>query len=292
MYSTHQTTSTVLAFAFLYGLLLLHSIDKLQAQSTDRPVPPPDAVGRPPNITRSPENDEFGRGVVRAMRRTMPASSKTGRMTIRLSLDEKGKLHEIQVVRSQSDAQLEKMLLNAAKETSFPTPPLGSTIADRTFLVTYIYGNEPEKKAAGGTLKHPTAKEYVDHFGGTIVPPGKFEIEGHPVVCGSRPTALDAHLDDYSAAYRQFLIVNPGRFEKLSPTLKHWTFGVACGFALFGPDPTGADCYAVRRGKKEGWLSDEGVEQICTFILPTRGRYNQVPGPERCQRLRQCYREN
>lgn len=213
-------------------------------------------------------------------------------MTIRLSLDEKGKLHEIRVIKTEGDPQMEKMLLNAAKETSFPTPPSGSTAADRTFLVTYIYGSGPEKKVTAGTHKHPTPKEYVDRFGGTIVPPGKFEVEGHPVVCGSRPTVLDTHLDDQTAAYLQFLIVNPDRFGKLSPTLKLWTFGVACGFALFGPDPTGADCYAVRRGKKEGWLSDEGIEQICAFILPTRGVHNQVPAPERCQRPRTCYRKN
>src|SRR5262249_48334318 len=43
------------------------------------------SVGRPPNITRSGENDEFGRGVVRALRRTMPGpSGVAGRVTIRL----------------------------------------------------------------------------------------------------------------------------------------------------------------------------------------------------------------
>jgi TonB family protein len=140
--------------------------------------------------------------------------------------------------------------------------------------------------------QRPTPKEYVDHVGGTIVPAGKFEVEGRPAACGSRPTVLDYHLDDITAAYPQFPIVNPARFAKLSPTLKLWTFGVACGFALFGPDPTGADCYAVRRGKKEGWLSDQAVDEICTFLLPTTaGRYKQVPGPERCERLRRCYRQ-
>jgi TonB family protein len=69
----------------------------------------------------------------------MPVSSRTGRVTIRLSLDEKGRLHEIRVIKTTGDAQLEKMIFNAAKGTSFPAPPVGSTIADRTFKVTYIY---------------------------------------------------------------------------------------------------------------------------------------------------------
>lgn len=140
--------------------------------------------------------------------------------------------------------------------------------------------------------KGPTPQEYVAHVGGKIVPPGKFEVDGRTVACGSRSTVLDSHLQDITAAYPQFAIVNPERFAKLSPTLKLWSFSVACGFALLGPDPKRADCYAIRRGKKEGWLLEQGVEQICTYILPTTGRrHNQVPGPERCERMRQCYRE-
>jgi len=138
----------------------------------------------------------------------------------------------------------------------------------------------------------PSPQEYVKYFGGKIIPPGKFEIDGKTVACGSRATILDSHLQDITAAYRQFAIVNPERFAKLSPTLKLWSFTVACGVALLGPQPTRADCYEVRRGKKEGWLSEEGMEQICTFIHPTPGRLdNQVPGPERCMRMRRCYRE-
>jgi putative tryptophan/tyrosine transport system substrate-binding protein len=74
------------------------------------------------------------------------------------------------------------------------------------------------------------------------------EIDSLWMQADSRPTVLDYHLDVITAAYPQFPIVNPTRFAKLSPTLKLWTFGVACGFALFGPDPTGADWFAVTRG--------------------------------------------
>src|SRR5581483_1038296 len=41
------------------------------------------AVMRPPGITRSGENDDFARGVIRALRRTMPASNIPTRVTIR-----------------------------------------------------------------------------------------------------------------------------------------------------------------------------------------------------------------
>jgi TonB family protein len=95
---------------------------------------------RPPGITRSGENDEFGRGVIRALRQTMPgARNSTGRVTIRFFLSEAGNLVEVQIVRSSGDSYLDQSVVFAAKQTSFPLPPSGSTVPDRTFLVTYVY---------------------------------------------------------------------------------------------------------------------------------------------------------
>ena len=95
------------------------------------------AVMRPPNVTRSGENDEFGRGVIRALRKTMPVA--LGRVTVRLLLSETGNLTQQQLVRSSGDPILVQNVMFAARQSSFPIPPAGSTVSDRTFLVTYIY---------------------------------------------------------------------------------------------------------------------------------------------------------
>jgi protein TonB len=98
------------------------------------------AVMRPPNVTRSGENDEFGRGVIRALRRTMPEARDTlGRVTVRFLLSETGNLIQLQLVRSSGDPILDQNVVFAARQSSFPIPPAGATLADRTFLVTYIY---------------------------------------------------------------------------------------------------------------------------------------------------------
>lgn len=99
----------------------------------------PTGASRPSQITQSPENHEFGRGVIRAMKGTMPKSSTIGRITIKLLLDEKGKLQEIRTVKMEGDAQMERMVLDAARRTRFPMPPKDSTIIDRTFVVNYVY---------------------------------------------------------------------------------------------------------------------------------------------------------
>jgi periplasmic protein TonB len=97
-------------------------------------------VARPPGVTRSGENDEFGRGVIRALRQTMPsARNMTGRVTIRFFLSASGNLAEVRIIRSSGDPYLDQSVVFAAKQTSFPIPPTGSTVPDRTFMVTYIY---------------------------------------------------------------------------------------------------------------------------------------------------------
>jgi TonB family protein len=98
------------------------------------------AAVRPPDITRSGENDEFGRRVIRALRQTMPpARGEIGKVTVRLLLSPTGDLSELQLVRPAADAALTQSVVFAVRQSSFPFPPTGATRSDRTFLVTYIY---------------------------------------------------------------------------------------------------------------------------------------------------------
>jgi periplasmic protein TonB len=99
------------------------------------------AVMRPPGITRSGENDEFGRDVVRALRKSMPAHERIyGRVTVRILLSERGDLVDLQLLRGSGNSYLDQIVMFAARQTSFPFPPKASTAIDRTFVVTYIYG--------------------------------------------------------------------------------------------------------------------------------------------------------
>ena len=98
------------------------------------------AVGRPAGITRSGENDEFGRGIVRALKKTMPPATGTkGRVTIKLILDERGNISTVKLVQGAGIRDLDDGVLFSAQQASFPFPPKGSTVADRTFLITYVY---------------------------------------------------------------------------------------------------------------------------------------------------------
>jgi periplasmic protein TonB len=115
----------------------------LNLQMPDVSLSSPDrsaAVSRPEGVTRSGENDDFGRAVIRALRQTMPNQrGMNGRITVRLFLSESGNLLEVRVIRSGGDPLLDQNVVFAVKQTNFPIPPVGSVLADRTFLVTYIY---------------------------------------------------------------------------------------------------------------------------------------------------------
>jgi protein TonB len=112
----------------------------LQLTLPDKAVSLDDAFSRPAGITRSGENDEFGRAVIRALRKTMPDMGATrGRVPVRLVISQDGNLAEVRLARSSGNPLLDRAVVFAVQQTSFPFPPPNAPPVDRTFLVTYIY---------------------------------------------------------------------------------------------------------------------------------------------------------
>ena len=137
----------------------------------------------------------------------------------------------------------------------------------------------------------PTPEEYAAHVGGDskIMRPGELKLDGYRMTCGQRPTVLDNQLDDYGAAYPGFLILNPRLIAKVPTVVKQWIFAHECGHQFRGPDEETADCFAVQRGRRQGWLSQGGVEEICRFISPAKGDSMHFSGSHRCEQMRKCF---
>jgi hypothetical protein len=146
------------------------------------------------------------------------------------------------------------------------------------------------------TLKRdPTPQDYVERNGGgaTIVPAGQLVLDGHHMSCGDRATVLDPNLDDYAAApYRQFVILNMPYVAKVPTAVKLWIYSHECGHLFGGPDENKADCFAVRRGRAAGWLTPQGLDEVCNFISAARPDAMHVSGSDRCKLMRQCWRES
>ena len=138
----------------------------------------------------------------------------------------------------------------------------------------------------------PTPEEYVSQVGGDarIVPVGELKIDGYKVFCGRRPTVLDSKLDDYGAAFPGFLILNPKLLAKLKHRhVKLWIHAHECGHQFRGPDEETADCFAVQRGRRAGWLTPEGLEDVCLFMAPAKADGAHFTGAKRCQAMKECY---
>lgn len=97
-------------------------------------------VQRPAGITRSGENDDFARGVIRALQSTMPQLRNTfGRVTVRIELNMNGNLVRTTVLKPSNVAGLDQSVVFATQQSSFPFPPRNAVPADLVFFVTYIY---------------------------------------------------------------------------------------------------------------------------------------------------------
>ena len=137
----------------------------------------------------------------------------------------------------------------------------------------------------------PTPEEYIAHVGGDakLVAAGELKLDGYKLYCGQRPTVLDSNLDDYGAAYPGFLILNPRLLAKVSLPVKLWIHAHECGHQFRGPDEETADCFAVQRGRRQRWLTPEGLEEVCRFISPAKGDSMHFSGSHRCDLMRACY---
>jgi hypothetical protein len=144
---------------------------------------------------------------------------------------------------------------------------------------------------APAAVAGPTPEEYLARSGAAakLVPAGELEFDGRKVICGQRPTVLDEKLDDYGAAYPGFLILNPKLIARVSLPVKMWIHAHECGHQYRGPDEETADCFAVQRGRRQGWLTPDGLEEVCRFISPAKGDGMHFSGSHRCEAMRVCY---
>ena len=114
-------------------------------------------------------------------------------------------------------------------------------------------------------------------------------IDGLSMNCGSRPTVLDPNFYDVGAAYRGFLVINPRHLSRLPTAVKRWAYSHECAHHTVGQDEIKADCVAVQRGRREGWLVRAGLEQVCDFIRPAKQDRSHLDGDRRCELMRQCF---
>jgi hypothetical protein len=122
-----------------------------------------------------------------------------------------------------------------------------------------------------------------------LVAAGKLRLAGRAMSCGRTPTLVSHTFWDYGGATRGRIILNPRKLATLPPAVRLYVYAHECGHQIYGASEPRADCYAVERGRREGWLTLKGVGQICEFLKGFPGDYVHPPGPERCAAMITCF---
>lgn len=122
---------------------------------------------------------------------------------------------------------------------------------------------------------------------GKLVAPGRLVVAGRKLSCGATATLLR----DFEgfAVSSTVIMLNMQALKDLPRPVQWLIYYHECGHILYGPGETAADCYAVRRARRENWLGKTGLEDICA-VFNIAGHGPVHPDPEaRCDQLRQCF---
>jgi hypothetical protein len=120
---------------------------------------------------------------------------------------------------------------------------------------------------------------------------GSVEIAGRQVSCGGVRTHLDRSLPNLGAAAPddRLLLLNPKLLAAYSKTVQLFVFHHECGHHHVGASELQADCWAVERGVRDGWLSRTGLREVCESFEDAPETETHPSGRRRCAGLDRCF---
>ena len=114
---------------------------------------------------------------------------------------------------------------------------------------------------------------------------GALVIAGRTLRCGNVRNVLDRRAPDMGIAGPGVLILNPGLLSRQSETVRLFVYSHECGHHRMGASEIKADCWAVNKGVREGWLDKAGLTAVCKSL---RGA-SDPPHAVRCRELDRCF---
>lgn len=141
----------------------------------------------------------------------------------------------------------------------------------------------------------PTLEEYVATASAPVktISSGTVELAGTPANCNNFPLVLDNNFEDHGGAWPQsgFMILNPKFLFSLPKAQQFFTFYHECGHMSGLKPELDADCYSIKHGRKNGWLDQKGLDQLCAYWLPKKGDSVHPSGKIRCEHMISCFNE-
>lgn len=118
---------------------------------------------------------------------------------------------------------------------------------------------------------------------------GTLLIAGRSLRCGRNRHVLDRGLPNLGLAARGVLVFNPRELNRWSDTVRLFVYHHECGHQKIGGSEFGADCWAVKQGVRDGWLTTDGLAQVCRSFGNGPATSTHPSGASRCASLSRCF---
>jgi hypothetical protein len=120
---------------------------------------------------------------------------------------------------------------------------------------------------------------------------GILQLAGRQLHCEHVRLRLDRHLENLGAAAPddRLLVINPYLLGQYSTTVQLFVFHHECGHHRVGASELKADCWAVDRGVRDGWLDRNGLGQVCRSFEDAPETETHPSGRRRCANIDRCF---
>lgn len=118
---------------------------------------------------------------------------------------------------------------------------------------------------------------------------GTAVIGGMKLSCSAAKVVVSNAVPGPGFAVEGMIMFGPKFLRAYPPLVQRLVFLHECAHQYVGTDESAADCWAVERGKRQGWLTRAGLNQACKALWHTQADGVHLAGPERCQGLEQCF---
>jgi hypothetical protein len=114
-------------------------------------------------------------------------------------------------------------------------------------------------------------------------------LAGRKMNCGKVDIMIDRNLPSEGGAGETVLILNPNMLNQQPPTVRLFVFTHECGHISVGDSELDADCFAVNRGVKDGWLDRKGLSEVCDSFEGAPETDTHPSAKRRCVNLDRCF---
>jgi len=118
---------------------------------------------------------------------------------------------------------------------------------------------------------------------------GATRIAGKRMNCRAARVVKSKTSPGVGYALSGVIVLDPRKLRRYPSVVRRLIFLHECAHQYVGRDEAGADCWAVRIAKRQGWLPKRGVRQVCKSFLGSSGSQYHLPGPARCRAMIQCF---